>query len=200
MANGHFCDACGKQNPEHSRFCGECGQPLSNTGSTSGDHSYDVSHTQGGRNALFEDLELECVGFWPRVGASLIDAILTGIVVWPLLTAFYGESYWRSEKFIWGPMDFLLGWVFPAVAVITFWVVKQATPGKMAISARIADATTGGAPSVGQCIGRYFAYFLATIPLGLGLIWVAFDDRKQGWHDKLAGTVVVRPKPGGKGA
>jgi uncharacterized RDD family membrane protein YckC len=41
-------------------------------------------------------------------------------------------------------------------------------------------------------VGRYFAYFLSTIPLGLGLIWVAFDKRKQGWHDKLAGTVVIK--------
>jgi len=138
------------------------------------------------------EAKLEYVGFWPRVGASLIDTILLGIIVWPLLTAFYGESYWSSEEFIKGPMDLLLGWVFPAVAVITLWAVKQATPGKMAISARIVDANTGSAPSTGQCIGRYFAYFISSIPLGLGFIWVAFDGRKQGWHDKLAGTVVVR--------
>ncbi|MGZ8994756.1 MAG: RDD family protein, partial [Burkholderiaceae bacterium] len=47
---------------------------------------------------------------------------------------------------------------------------------------------------VGQSIGRYFGYYVSTIPLLIGLIWVAFDSRKQGWHDKLAGTVVVRPK------
>ena len=35
---------------------------------------------------------------------------------------------------------------------------------------------------------------LACIPLGLGLIWCAFDSRKQGWHDKLAKTVVVRKR------
>jgi uncharacterized RDD family membrane protein YckC len=140
--------------------------------------------------------EMPYVGFWPRVGASVIDVILMGIIVWPLLTAFYGESYWSGQEFIKGPMDFLLSWVFPAVAVVAFWAVKQATPGKMAISAKIVDADTGGAPTVGQCIGRYCAYFLATIPLGLGIIWVAFDGRKQGWHDKLAGTVVVRRNAG----
>lgn len=138
--------------------------------------------------------ELEYVGFWPRVGASLIDVILLGVIIWPILTAFYGESYWSSEQFVQGPMDFLLSWVFPAVAVIIFWVLKQATPGKLAVSAKIVDAKTGGAPTTGQCIGRYFSYFLATLPLGLGIIWVAFDARKQGWHDKLAGTVVVRQK------
>jgi uncharacterized RDD family membrane protein YckC len=32
------------------------------------------------------------------------------------------------------------------------------------------------------------------LPIFLGFVWVAFDRRKQGWHDKLAGTVVVRPR------
>ncbi|EBA01300.1 RDD family protein [Marinobacter sp. ELB17] len=144
--------------------------------------------------------ELEYVGFWPRVGASLIDTVLLGIIIWPILTVFYGESYWLSGSFVQGPMDFLLSWIFPAVAVILFWVVKKATPGKMAISAKIVDAKTGNAASSGQLIGRYLAYYLSLIPACLGFIWVAFDDRKQGWHDKLSGTVVVRkrnrePKP-----
>ena len=138
--------------------------------------------------------ELEYVGFWPRVGASLVDTILLGIIIYPVLTAFYGESYWTSEEFVKGPLDFLLSWVFPAIAVIMFWVAKQATPGKMAVAAKIVDAKTGNAASTGQLIGRYLAYYLSMIPLFLGFIWVAFDERKQGWHDKLAGTVVVRQK------
>jgi uncharacterized RDD family membrane protein YckC len=138
--------------------------------------------------------ELELVGFWPRVGASIIDAILMGVIIGPVLMAFYGEEYWFSESFIQGPMDLLFSYIFPAAAVIVFWVAKQATPGKMAISAKIVDAKTGNSPSTGQCIVRYFGYYLSTLPLGLGLLWVAFDSRKQGWHDKLAGTLVVRPK------
>jgi len=62
----------------------------------------------------------------------------------------------------------------------------------MAISAKIVDAKTGEQPSTAQFIGRYFAYFISVLPLCLGMVWVAFDMRKQGWHDKLAGTVVVR--------
>lgn len=138
--------------------------------------------------------DLEYVGFWPRVGAALIDTVLIGIITWPILTIFYGDSYWSSQKFVNGPLDFILTWLFPAVAIIFFWVAKQATPGKMAIHAKIVDARTGNALSTGQSIGRYFSYFLASIPLGLGILWVAFDGRKQGWHDKLAGTVVIRQK------
>lgn len=138
--------------------------------------------------------ELKYVGFWPRVGATLIDAIILIVITGPILTIYYGESYWTSEDLVAGPLDFLLSYVFPAVAVIWFWVAKQATPGKMAVHAKIVDSNTGKAPSTSQFIGRYFAYILSALPLGLGLIWVAFDSRKQGWHDKLSNTVVVSPK------
>jgi uncharacterized RDD family membrane protein YckC len=141
-----------------------------------------------------ERRDLEYVGFWLRVGAALIDTLLLGAVCWPLVTAIYGSGYWMNTRLIAGPADFLITWVFPAVAVVLFWVFRQATPGKMAISARIVDAKTGQPATTGQCIGRYLGYFVSIIPLCAGLVWVAFDSRKQGWHDKLAGTVVVRPK------
>ena len=144
--------------------------------------------------------DLEYVGFWPRVGASLIDSLLVVVICFPLVTWIYGWHYWTSEAIIQGPVDFLINWVLPAVAVVLFWIYRQATPGKMAISARIVDAETGEKPGTRQLIVRYFGYYVSTVPLMLGLLWVAFDPRKQGWHDKLAGTVVVRPRNRGPAA
>lgn len=138
--------------------------------------------------------ELKYVGFLPRVGAAVIDTIILVIITWPILMMYYGDSYWLADGLVAGRLDFLLSNVFPAVAVIWFWIAKQATPGKMAIHAKIVDAGSGKAPSNGQCIGRYFAYFVSALPVGLGFIWILFDPRSQGWHDKLAGTVVVAPK------
>ena len=143
-----------------------------------------------------QDNDFEYVGFWPRVGATLIDSVIILILTMPITVSVYGwDAYLDvNAPIIAGPLDFLLSWVLPAFAVIWFWLYKQATPGKMAVSARVVDARTGKTLTVGQSIGRYFAYVVATLPLGLGLIWVVFDPRKQGWHDKLAGTVVIRPK------
>lgn len=138
--------------------------------------------------------DLEYVGFWARIGAALIDTVLIGLIIWPILTYIYGSNYWLGADFIKGPADFFLSWVFPAIAVIVLWIVKQATPGKMAVSAKIVDAKTGAAPSTAQLFIRYIGYYVAMIPLFLGIFWVGFDRRKQGWHDKLAGTVVIRPK------
>ncbi len=140
--------------------------------------------------------ELEYAGFWARVGASLIDTILMCIVTLSLLTAVYGLAYWDNDAFIAGPADFLISYVLPAIVVIALWIQLGTTPGKMAIGAVIVDARTGAKPSTGQCIIRYVGYFVSMLPLFLGIFWVGFDARKQGWHDKMAGTVVVRRKGG----
>ena len=139
---------------------------------------------------------VEYVGFWARVAASLIDTVLVLVVITPLLLAVYGRAYFdiSASSFVAGPADFLISWVLPAVAIVLFWLYRQATPGKMAVSARVVDAKTGGPLGVGQSIVRYLGYFVSTIPFCLGLLWVAFDARKQGWHDKLAGTVVIRKR------
>ena len=140
--------------------------------------------------------EMEYAGFWVRTGATIIDTILIMVITFPLLVFIYGWHYFspNNTNLIAGPADFLITWVFPLIAVVLFWMYKQATPGKMALSLRVLDAHTGNSLTVGQSIGRYFAYIVSMIPLGLGFIWVGLDKRKQGWHDKLAGSVVVRAK------
>ena len=135
---------------------------------------------------------VEYAGFWIRTGASLIDTILMMVIIVPMLTIIYGKGYWSSEAVFLGVWDLLFNYILPAIVVIVFWIVKSATPGKILLELSIVDAETGGKPSNGQLIGRYFAYYISLLPLMLGFIWVGFDKRKQGWHDKLAGTVVVR--------
>ncbi len=132
------------------------------------------------------------VGFWARVLATLIDSVLIMAITLPPLLAIYGLAYLENNEAVSGLADILISNILPMILVILFWTKKQATPGKMAVSAKIVDAETGGKPSKKQCVGRYFAYILSAIPLGLGFLWVAFDPKKQSWHDKLAGTVVVK--------
>jgi uncharacterized RDD family membrane protein YckC len=145
---------------------------------------------------VVDETEYEYAGFWVRVGAALIDTILVSFLTIPLVRMIYGSADEASALLFQGTADFLISVVLPALAVVAFWVARGATPGKMAISAQVVDARTGNKPTTGQAIGRYLGYYVSTIPLGLGLIWVAFDPKKQGWHDKLAGTVVIRRKGG----
>jgi uncharacterized RDD family membrane protein YckC len=132
------------------------------------------------------------VGFWMRVFASLIDTLILVIFIGLVAFAVYGMQYVRlSSEGKTLMFDLLVQGLLPALAVIVFWRYRGATPGKMLISAKIVDAQTLGTPSTGQLVGRYFAYIVSCIFM-LGFIWIAFDRRKQGWHDKLAGTVVIQ--------
>lgn len=134
----------------------------------------------------------EYAGFWIRFGALLIDLVIMLIVLYVPLSFIYGQEYWFGDQLINGFWDILLGYVVPICATVWFWLKYSATPGKMATKLKVVDAVSGEKMSMGQAIGRYFAYIPAILPLGLGLIWVGIDKKKQGWHDKLAGTVVIR--------
>jgi len=138
-----------------------------------------------------DEEKLKYAGFWVRVVASIIDTILIVLVIAPILWKIYGSDYFTSEKIIYGFWDFMISWIFPAIAVIVFWIYRSATPGKIALGLKIIDADTGENPLLGQCIIRYLGYYVSIIPLFLGIVWVGFDKKKQGWHDKLAGTYVV---------
>jgi len=141
--------------------------------------------------------EQEYAGFWIRAWASIIDTILMLIIIMPILFAIYGADLWVRESFVAGFWDFIFQYILPAIAVIILWVYKSATPGKMITGLIIVDAKTGEKPSTGQFIVRYLGYYVSIIPLSLGIIWVGIDKRKQGWHDKLAGTVVIKKKRNG---
>lgn len=139
---------------------------------------------------------VEYAGFWIRVAASIIDTVLVTLATLPLLAAVYGLAYFDIEKAaqISRPAEIVISWVLPAIAVVLFWIYRQATPGKSFLGLQIQDANTGGPLSPMQSVARYLGYFASTIPLGLGLIWVAFDPQKQGWHDKIAQTVVIKKR------
>jgi uncharacterized RDD family membrane protein YckC len=133
-------------------------------------------------------------GFWIRTAAGLIDTALWLAITLPLLYFTYGAEYFDQEspELSYGVVDFVLTWIAPMVVTVLFWLGKQGTPGKLMLSLRVVDAWTGKALTPGQSLGRYLGYVPALLVLGLGVIWIGFDARKQGWHDKLAKTLVVR--------
>ena len=128
------------------------------------------------------------VGFWARFLAFIVDSIWVSIIIGLILMAVYGGSLPAADSPLATVIQLLLG----AAAIILFWMFRSTTPGKMIVSAIIVDAETLGRPSTRQLIGRYLGYYVSILALGLGFLWVAFDPRKQGWHDKLAGTLVIR--------
>ncbi len=75
---------------------------------------------------------------------------------------------------------------------ILFWLYFAGTPGKRLMRLKVLDEKTGNKLTVMQSIIRYIGYIPSILVFGIGLFWVAFDAKKQGWHDKMAKSVVVR--------
>ncbi len=136
---------------------------------------------------------LEYAGFLDRFWATLIDTLVLIIITLPLTMMIDGDRLTiENSKQLLYPADVMINWLFPALAVILFWHYKSATPGKMIITMKVVDEKTGLAPALSQSVIRYLAYFISILPLFLGFFWILVDKKKQGWHDKIAGTVVVK--------
>jgi uncharacterized RDD family membrane protein YckC len=128
-------------------------------------------------------------GFWQRAAAALIDGLIVMIVVVPVMVLGFGmrEMALDPTEPSW---ELVVGIVLGA-AVIGFWVYCGATPGKIALAMKIVDAATGQPPTPTRLVLRFLGYFVSALPLYLGFLWIAVDRRKQGWHDKIARTIVI---------
>ncbi|SFD76448.1 Uncharacterized membrane protein YckC, RDD family [Thiohalospira halophila DSM 15071] len=130
----------------------------------------------------------EWAGFWRRAAALALDGLLAAALLLPLAVATQGalfEDWWRR----------LVVDLAPALALVGFWRLRGATPGKRLMEIAVIDIRDGGGVSVGQAVIRYVGYFLSALPVYLGFLWAAWDRRKQGFHDKIARTGVVhRPE------
>jgi uncharacterized RDD family membrane protein YckC len=88
-------------------------------------------------------------------------------------------------------VQLLISWAAAGVVVVLCWLLFRGTPGKLLMGCQVGDARGGGPLRLSQAVLRYIGYLVAVLPAGVGFLWVAWDKRKQGFHDKLARTVVI---------
>jgi uncharacterized RDD family membrane protein YckC len=112
-------------------------------------------------------------GFWIRMAALLLDLVLVGI----LLSMLHHSS------------DFEL--VVLAIYGALMWKLRGTTVGGLVFHLQV--IRVDGRPIDWEtAIVRALGCFLSLVVVGLGFFWIAFDSGKQAWHDKIAGTAVVR--------
>ncbi len=80
--------------------------------------------------------------------------------------------------------------VIAGIYFIFFWSLIGQTPGKLLLGLRIVNLD-GGQITFWQAVRRFIGYFLSAFALYAGYLWILIDNRRQGWHDKLAGTIVI---------
>lgn len=142
-------------------------------------------------------------GFWRRLLASIIDTLLLLPLLGILLYLVGGPSYFQGSFSMSSPFDasgqvkvsglagIFVNHILPIILVVFFWVKFLGTPGKLLLDCHVVHADTGQPLSIGRALLRYLAYYISMLPLMLGFLWVGWDKRKQGFHDKIANSVVV---------
>ncbi len=118
----------------------------------------------------------ERVGFWPRFGATALDFLLVGG-----LSTFLGILF--LFPYLW------LGYH------IAFWAWRSTTIGGVVFNLRI-ERLDGGRMDPGIAAVRSLGAIFSGMVLGLGFMWAGWDEQRQSWHDKIAGTTIVRVPPG----
>ena len=135
------------------------------------------------------------VGGYPLapLGARFISSIIDGIILYVIgfvLGFVLGLLFGRSIA----PLANVIGVVIGIGYYLYYWSAKEGeTPGKKAMGLRVIK--TDGTPiTLGTAGIRYVGYIINSLVILIGWIWVLIDGQHQGWHDKLAGTVVVKVK------
>lgn len=153
-----------------------------------------------------EGIAVEYAGFWMRLGAYLIDGIalwlvssilgfIVGLFMFPFV--FWAWAPAADHMMAYHPLWFFtraawsLFWlIIPAAYFICFWALRGETPGMMALRIRVIG-TDGSPVDWGAAVVRFLGYIICWVTAGLLFLWVAFDGRKQGIHDKIADTYVI---------
>jgi uncharacterized RDD family membrane protein YckC len=214
MTNGAmYCNRCGAQNSALAKFCANCGSPFAGESpATVAAEPAIVPRPQGpvqppayptpsGTTAPFPTQAVRYGGFWIRFVAVLIDAIVVGIVVWPLSAVIALVIGIAGSTVAMPSAGVHLVRVIVAIGLNTCanWLYeasfesssKQATLGKMMLGLKVTDLK-GCRISFARATGRHFAKILSGMILLIGYIMAGFTERKQALHDMIAGTLVQR--------
>jgi uncharacterized RDD family membrane protein YckC len=151
-------------------------------------------------------IALEFAGFWRRLAAFLVDlfalAVLCSVIIliftpyqWFGFEGLGGDSDVFNEP-IWRALPYLiagnlLSFLVNITYFVAFWVWRGQTPGKMLLGIKLIRPDASKI-TLSIALLRYMGYIVSTAVLFIGFIWIAFDSRKQGFHDKMAETYVVR--------
>ena len=134
---------------------------------------------------------MEYVGFWMRAIAYLIDSVIVQVVL-------VGVALAMGAGSLEGVLEAMASGLLAVVSIVIslgYWAGMessslQATVGKLVIGVKVVDLE-GNRLSFGRALGRTLAKILSGVLLLIGYLMVAFSARKQGLHDRIAGTLVV---------
>ncbi len=139
-------------------------------------------------------------GFWIRFIAYIIDSILLaiagGILVFVTglgigIGAIISGGTAEETEIVAGIFGFIINITLSLIYYVVFVGAKGQTPGKMVLGLKIIQIS-GEEMTYGRAFLRWIGYWVSFLIMGIGFLMIAFSREKQGLHDKIAGTYVVR--------
>jgi uncharacterized RDD family membrane protein YckC len=138
------------------------------------------------------------IGFGKRLAATLLDGFLVSALtmIVAFSVGFFGaflDMYRDSEDV---PMMWIVavsGFVISIAYYVASWTRGGMTPAKYLFGQKVVG-TDGELLPLGKAVLRYVGYVVSILTLSLGFLWIAFDEKRQGLHDKIAGSFVVDPE------
>ena len=205
-----LCPRCGCLNAENDALCLRCGAALQVRVAAARpagiDRTFDAikrdlaeidkpSARDGARAASLTE-QVRYGGFWRRFWAYMLDGIVLGFVsmfvfgLGIVVVRFVSPEIEDPVKALLIP-QIAAEIIIKAFYFIYFHGLTGQTVGKLALGLKVVkrDGETIG---FARAAVRYFGSFISLLCAGLGFVWIVFDVRKQGWHDKMAGSFVVR--------
>jgi uncharacterized RDD family membrane protein YckC len=207
-----FCPKCGTQLADDAAFCTNCGQAIQRSPSATypspaappplQPQPVEQQSAQNVWQTRAPNQLVAYAGFWLRLVAYIIDAIILGmagvIAFFPLfranIHAFTTQNPWEVYTSMSRPLfairllALMLSWIYYASMESSSW---QATLGKKILGLRVTDLT-GNRITFARASGRFFGKILSGMILGIGFLMAGFTARKQALHDILAGCLVLR--------
>jgi len=157
-----------------------------------------------------KEYALEYAGFWVRLGAGVIDLLVCGVILGFMVLiiacvfAAMGQDYGVAAA---SPssgdaglgysvvlvliLGMIVGWFIGMPYFVGFWVWRGQTPGKLVMGIKVIR-TDSSPVTLQYALLRYAGYVASAAILFVGFIRIAFDSHKQGTHDKIADTYVVK--------
>jgi uncharacterized RDD family membrane protein YckC len=137
--------------------------------------------------------DAEYAGPGRRLAALMIDIILVaaiiagGLLAWVTIGGKTPDSGSRAFHFTAGGIA-----LFILILKVTLDGWLQGTPGLRLMDCRLVDIRSGLGIGLLRSVKRTLGLIVAILPVLLGLLWMFWNKRRQGWHDLLAGSVVIR--------
>lgn len=190
------CEGCGKQVPKGYLICPSCHHKIGSTPASSAPASVvasplpspsSPSTNLGVQAAPVSPNQISYAGFWIRFAAHIVDQIILLAIYFSLLL-FVSIVTGQNGSPIALAIYAVITLFYEAYFTTRMWC---ATPGKRALKLQVFDEAMQPM-SFGVAMGRSLLKFVSGITFGIGYLMVAFTSKKQGLHDLMVRTVVIR--------